>query len=59
MRVKLTATAIWQVAPEDENLANDILKNQPADTVIDYLQDAVAGDKEISLPKATAELLED
>lgn len=40
-------------------MANDILKDPPADTTIDYLQDAMAGDREFSFPVATAELLKD
>jgi len=59
MKIKLTVTTIWQVNPKDRDMANDILKDPPADTAIDYLQDAMAGDREFSIPVATAELLKD
>lgn len=46
MRVKLTASCIWNVRPEDEEVARDLVKNEPKEIVLDYLQDALIGKDE-------------
>lgn len=61
MRIKLTATTVWEVAPEDEEMAKDLLKDQPGGIIIDYIEDAfhLSADPYMSVPVCTAELLED
>lgn len=46
MRVKLTSSCIWNVPPEDEEVARDLIKNEPKDVVLEYLQDALIGKDE-------------
>ena len=59
MRIKLTVTTIWKVDPHDEEMARELLENQPCDAMLDYLDDAAHGDQEFTTPDAKAELLED
>lgn len=43
MKVKITASCLWKVNEEDEEIANDLLRDEPKDIVLDYLQDALIG----------------
>jgi len=50
MKVKITASCIWNVAKEDTEIALDLIEGKaPTEEVIlDYLQDALKGDEELT-----------
>ena len=49
MRVKLTASCVWNVGCEsDEKIAQDLVNEEPKDIILDYLQDALSGDEELT-----------
>lgn len=59
MRVKITVSTIWTTThPEDEKAIAELIKNTPVDVCLDYLQDAKAGDSELSYPVGTVEMVE-
>lgn len=59
MRITLSATAVWTVSPNDEKMAQKLLKEQPKDVILDYLEDALRGSPEMSQLTITAEELKD
>lgn len=60
MIVKITASCMWKVSKEDEEIARDLIRDKPGDIILDYLQDALMGnDKELLPFQASVEELED
>ena len=59
MRVKLTASCIWNVAKEDEEMAHKLVEEEPIEAILNYMLEAEAGDKEFSNLEASAEELEE
>lgn len=57
MKVKLTASCIWN--PEDNENDKEIVKNlikeKPADIILDYLEDALRGAEDMSDFEVSAE----
>ncbi len=59
MKIKLSATAVWIVNPHDEEMARELLKEQPKNVILDNLQSALHRDPEVGYPTITAEELVD
>ena len=59
MRKGLSATCVWEVDPENEEMARKLLAEQPPDVILDYLLDAQNDDQHFSQPVIAAKELED
>ena len=46
MKIRLTATTVWNVNPRDEATAKKLIERQPEFAILDFLEDAAKGDKE-------------
>jgi len=57
MKLKLTASTIWNVAPSDEKMARDIMEKKPIDAIVDSIVDAINGDAELEDVKVEVEEL--
>lgn len=55
MKVKLTASCVWNVSVPDEKIAQDLMHEEPKDIILDYLQDALKGDEELTNFKVSVE----
>ena len=59
MRVKITASCTWRVNEADEEIAKNLIEQEPKDIVLDYLQDALAGnDGELETFEVSVEEIE-
>ena len=55
MLIKLTVSCYWHVAREDEVMATKLVEEEnPVDAILDYMQDALEGDKKFSNLEASA-----
>jgi len=43
MKVKLTASCIWNVDEPDKEIARNLIEEKPVDIILDYLEDALRG----------------
>jgi len=58
MRAKITVSTIWTTPNSGDKETMEMLKTEkPVDVCLDYLQDALRGDEELSKPEATVEIL--
>lgn len=49
MKVKITASCVWDVDNEgDKKIALNLMDQEPADIILDYLEDASRGDGDMS-----------
>lgn len=60
MKVKLTVSCIWNVDnPMDEEIAQNLVKEEPPAVILDYLQDAFGIDRDMSDFKVSANFVEE
>ena len=59
MKMTLTMTMTWNVAPADEGMAKDLSEDVDRSVVHGYFDDAMHGDKEFSDLVATAVIVEE
>ena len=61
MKVKLTASCIWTPVDNenDKDIVQRLLKEKPADVILDYLEDALRGDGDMSSFEVSAEEIND
>ena len=57
MLLKLEVSCVWLVDKEDENLAGKILEEQPVNIILDYIEDALHGDKDFDNLEASVSQL--
>jgi len=57
MKLKLTASTVWNVAPADEEMAREMMEKKPVDTIIGYLSDATYDDAELEKTRVEVEEL--
>lgn len=50
MKVKITASCVWtpEDCDNDRGIVKDLIELQPKDIILDYLQDALGGDPDMS-----------
>ena len=59
MKVKIAVSCTWNVDNDyDEEIAKDLQKNKPIEILLDYLQDALKGDEDLTALKASVKIEE-
>lgn len=58
MRLKITVSCMWHVAEEDVEMAKELAKENPTEALLDYLQDALRGDTDLTDLESSVELVD-